>query len=479
MPGQLQLGANPDTLLLSNLSGMATSTKPDIDLGPRVGGISVPAWPTAPVPDISKPASTSRDALQALLAFSALHEQLRRRKALAARLPTFDSKVPLPEFEPTEQFVLDEVLQLVAERAVSITGADGIAIALAENNEIVLRAAAGMVRPDIGARIDRDSAFSGACFRTAQVIMCDDTETDPRVNLQACRKLGARAMIAVPLCGRRRVIGVLEAFSTWPFGFNETDIQNLTLLAELILAALKPEDEDRFAESAQAAEKKLDGVKAAGGAAISAQAVAPKVTLPATPAAASIPAAVAQASVPAASATVQAPPKPSVPEPAKSVQGTFVADVPVLTNIPVIGSKTGTAAATKLAEVAPKDAPPQTVSKQDVSSEVKAATSTVAGIESAASVEATTETEPPLFGQVAEEPSSRRFLIPGILIGVVVVAAFTGGVWWKMKNAQLGSAIVTQEVTAAPQSQTEQKTVPAAPVATPPNSVTADTNPDT
>src|SRR6202042_57667 len=120
----------------------------------------------------------------------------------------------------------------------------------------VLRAAAGKVRPDIGARIDRDSAFSGACFRSAQIVRCDDTETDPRVNLQACRKLGARSMIAVPLCGRRRVIGVLEAFSAWPFSFNESDIRNLSLLAELVLGALRPEDEDRFAESAQVAAKK-------------------------------------------------------------------------------------------------------------------------------------------------------------------------------------------------------------------------------
>ncbi len=122
----------------------------------------------------------------------------------------------------------------------------------------MLRAAAGEVRPDVGARIDRDSAFSGACSRSAQIVNCDDTETDPRVNLQACRKLGARSMVAVPLCGRRRVIGLLEAFSTWPFAFNDSDIRNLSLLAELILGALKPEDEDRFAESAQAAATKLE-----------------------------------------------------------------------------------------------------------------------------------------------------------------------------------------------------------------------------
>src|ERR1035437_5482648 len=242
-----------------------TSTKPNLDVTTPFAGVGVPAWPRGqsastvadhPTQDPTKP--SHRDALQALLAFSALHDQLRRRKALAARNNGFDAGAPVAEFEQGEQFVLDEVLQLVAERAVAITGADGLAIALAENNEIVLRAAAGTVRPDVGARIERDSAFSGACFRTAQIVMCDDTESDPRVNLQACRKLGARSMVAVPLCGRRRVIGLLEAFSEWPFAFNESDIRNLSLLAELVLGALKPEDEDRFAESAQAAAPKLE-----------------------------------------------------------------------------------------------------------------------------------------------------------------------------------------------------------------------------
>ena len=203
------------------------------------------------------PSTTHRDALQALLAFSSLHDQVRRRRALAHRSPQFDNGARTAEFEQQEQFVLDEILQLVAERAIAITGADGLAIALAENSEIVLRASAGTIRPDVGTRIDRSSAFSGACFRSAQVVRCDDSELDPRVNLRACRKLGARSMVAVPLCGRKRVIGVLEAFAAEPFGFNDSDVRNLTLLAELVLGALKPEDEERFADSAQAAAGEL------------------------------------------------------------------------------------------------------------------------------------------------------------------------------------------------------------------------------
>src|ERR1700722_6334286 len=207
-----------------------TPTKPEIGATTAFSRVDAPAWPrvegAAPASgransdrDLLEPSfpeqgvpsqkGSHRDALQALLAFSALHEQVRRRKSLAAAKGSaskvsFDAGVPASafavelaggfekiEFEKEEQFVLDEVLRLVADRAVAVTGADGLAIALAENNEIVLRAAVGTVRPDSGAHIDRDSAFSGGCFLTAQTVSCDDTETDARVNLQACRRLGA------------------------------------------------------------------------------------------------------------------------------------------------------------------------------------------------------------------------------------------------------------------------------------------------
>lgn len=190
-------------------------------------------------------AASSHEALQALLAFSALHEQIRQRRAHSAGQPS------VAETWEVERFVLDEVLQLVAERALAITGADGVAVALAEGNEIVCRGSAGAIAPDAGARLDPNSGFSGACFRSGEVIRCDDAEHDPRVNLQAALLLGARSMVAVPLAGQNCVIGLLEAFSYDAFGFNDSDVRSLNLLAELILAALRPEEEDRLAQISQ------------------------------------------------------------------------------------------------------------------------------------------------------------------------------------------------------------------------------------
>ena len=215
------------------------STSPN-NTGPEPIVTSLPALhpTTEPAP---RPASRGREALQALLAFSALHEQIRQHRSHHAGDPQGNAR-------QMEQFVLDEVLQLVAERALAITGAGGVAIALAEGDAIVCHASAGDISPDRGTRIDPNSGFSGACLVSNRVVRCDDSEMDARVDAIACRRLGARSMVAVPLSAKQTVIGLVEAFASEPFGFNDSDVRNLSLLAELILSALKPEEEDRLAE---------------------------------------------------------------------------------------------------------------------------------------------------------------------------------------------------------------------------------------
>jgi len=346
------------------------------------------------------------DALQALLGFSALHQQVRNRRALASRHHGFEVIALPSEFEHTEQFVLDEVLQLVAKRAVIITGADGLGIALAEHNEIVLRASAGTIKPDVGARIQRDSAFSGACFRTAQIIRCDDTETDDRVNLDACRKLGARSMVAVPLCGRKRVIGLLEAFSAEPFGFNDSDVSSLELLAELILGALKPEDEERFAESAQMAEAEL-----------AAPALPPAATLPAE----------------------------KILDSETNI--TTVATAPLIADIASLAS----ASPAPTTEIPELELAPQAISEPEPITE-----------------SAITK-EPAL----QPEPATTRH--PGIVFVLVLLVVFVlvaGGLWWKLKNAQLGDALVQPSSKTA----TNPTAAPKQPAAPSPNSSSAATS---
>jgi N-acetylmuramoyl-L-alanine amidase len=386
-----------------------TTTKPNLPTSSPFSGRGVPAWPRASAagvaaePEDSSQKASGRDALQALLAFSALHDQLRRRRALSARPTAFDGDAPkhgfvetntAGEFEPGELFVLDDVLQLVAERAVAITGADGLAIALAENNEIVLRASAGRIRPDVGARIDRSSAFSGACFRNAQIVRCDDTELDGRVNLRACRELGTRSMVAVPLCGRRRVIGLLEAFSAEPFGFNDSDVRNLSLLAELILGALKPEDEDRFADSAQVAVLELDPT-----ASVEINSSAPLAL------------------------SVQTPPESLLTR---------------VRRLDEVKTEAQSAPATSLFD--------QPASRPQIDEPIVASTVPKENLEP--------ETVPALA------TASHRPGVLVVLVSVVIASMLAGGLWWKLKNAQLDSAIVQTQKLPTQKLQTQRLASP-------------------
>ena len=430
---------------------METSTKSHQAAGDLLAEIRVQPWPDdasaavvsteSAFPHASgimqKP--SSRDALQALLAFSALHEQVRRRRALAAKGKVFDGGGH--EFDPSEQFLLDDVLHLVAERGVAITGADGLAIALAEDKEIVLRAAAGKVRPDLGQRIDRDSAFSGACFRSAEVINCDDTETDPRVNLQACRRLGARSMVAVPLCGRRRVIGVLEAFSTWPFAFNDTDVQNLTLLAELIVGALRPEDEDRYAASAQVAARQLEPVAIPSSPTARASAPAIQASAPTLPA--TLPENAPASATPQAGSTLPILPAPSAPSAA-------IEKAPAATKTLQVKMQAETL----------EPAPETGVIEISVSSAITPSEPAMVAASS------------PLEEVIAEPTSERGHSARLVLLFCIVVGtAFAGGVWWKLKTAQLDGMLVKTK----PQAEAPRKPASATPAknVTPPSATKA------
>ncbi|MGD0792926.1 MAG: N-acetylmuramoyl-L-alanine amidase [Terriglobales bacterium] len=189
-----------------------------------------------------------QEALRALLAFSDLHEQIRNRRVATGRASDHDL------FE-TERFILDEVLQLICNRAQAITQADGIVVALAESSaaagsapersQIVCRAAAGPLAVERGVHLIGESVFLQDCLESGRILRCDDGETDARVELDFAHQMGARSTVLVPLRGRREQLGVLQAFSTTARAFTDHDVRCFDLFAELVLSALKPEDQDR------------------------------------------------------------------------------------------------------------------------------------------------------------------------------------------------------------------------------------------
>jgi TonB family protein len=158
--------------------------------------------------------------------------------------------------EVSADLALEIVLNEIAEQACLATPANGAAIVLKRDGEWVCRASAGDNSPSLGGRLDAGAGLSGACIKTRQVQRCDDAQSDPRADVEACRALGVRGVVILPLLLNDEVAGVFEAFSPHPAAFGGRDEHTLEVLSQRVLALLKQTSEPTatFAKPAEGTE---------------------------------------------------------------------------------------------------------------------------------------------------------------------------------------------------------------------------------
>ncbi len=135
---------------------------------------------------------------------------------------------------------LDRALQVLAERSRVLARVSGAAVAITDGEEMTCCATAGPDAPPRGARFQVGSGFSGECVRSARMLHCDDSETDPHVDRGSCRALGVRSILAMPVRIGDRVIGLLELFSAQPAVFGPREKILLRRMAGVIVAAILP-----------------------------------------------------------------------------------------------------------------------------------------------------------------------------------------------------------------------------------------------
>jgi diguanylate cyclase (GGDEF)-like protein len=138
----------------------------------------------------------------------------------------------------TSEFDLDAVLETVVQEARRLTGADAAVVEMPDGDELVYRAASGTATGHLGLRTPRASALSGLALRTGETLVCDDSETDERADPEACRRVGARSLVVVPLRHDAHAAGVLKVYSASRGRFAPENVRVLTLLADMIGGAL-------------------------------------------------------------------------------------------------------------------------------------------------------------------------------------------------------------------------------------------------
>jgi diguanylate cyclase (GGDEF)-like protein len=133
---------------------------------------------------------------------------------------------------------LSAIMALVTERACKITRAAGAVVEMAEAEDMVYRAGAGTAATQLGLRLKKEGSLSGLCVQAGEILRCDDSELDTRVNREACRKVGLRSMLVVPLKHLDASVGVLKVMATDVAAFGARDVQVLELMSGLIAAAM-------------------------------------------------------------------------------------------------------------------------------------------------------------------------------------------------------------------------------------------------
>lgn len=131
------------------------------------------------------------------------------------------------------------MMQRVVDQAVALLGdADGAVVEMLDDGFLTYACTAGSLATFRGTRLRQEDSLSGLAVTSNETLLCNDSETDERVDRAACRHVGARSMICVPLGRHPGLIGVLKVTSSRPNAFTSTDVATLSSLAEFITAAI-------------------------------------------------------------------------------------------------------------------------------------------------------------------------------------------------------------------------------------------------
>jgi GAF domain/Sel1 repeat len=126
-------------------------------------------------------------------------------------------------------------LQAILEQAMEGTRATGAAILLSTEDAVCCRASTGAPAPEVGTRLHAGISLTGRCLGTGEILLCNDTNTDRRVDPQSCREIGIRSVLVLPIKQNAKVVGVLVVLSINPNAFDRHDATAMSKLADRVL----------------------------------------------------------------------------------------------------------------------------------------------------------------------------------------------------------------------------------------------------
>lgn len=138
--------------------------------------------------------------------------------------------IEIQQFMACDEFDLDRLMQMIADRVLQLFNASGTAIALLDSNELVYRAGAGNAAKELGRRV---AAVLNVCSShdvRKEILRVENADTDTRVEAEICRQFGAISLLMLAICENCSLVGVLEVRFDHAHSFTHREIHVCRLM---------------------------------------------------------------------------------------------------------------------------------------------------------------------------------------------------------------------------------------------------------
>lgn len=139
----------------------------------------------------------------------------------------------------TQSLNIADGCALIGERALTLTGASGVSISLVDNGYLDCVAEAGVPAKIPGSSLSSHSKYATEQLKSGHMFESEDSQTDSRLEVDACLKLGVGSLVAAPVLRFGEIAGLVEVRWAKPHAFGESELRTCRLMAGLVTGTLE------------------------------------------------------------------------------------------------------------------------------------------------------------------------------------------------------------------------------------------------
>jgi hypothetical protein len=138
--------------------------------------------------------------------------------------------IEMQRFIRGDEFDLDRAMLMMAEHALKVCNASGVAIALLEGKGLVYRAVSGSAVNDAGRQVPAVLSVASGSDVRREILRVENAQIDSRVEAEVCRQFGANSILMLPIYKKYVLFGVLQVQFDEAHSFLEGEIRAYRLM---------------------------------------------------------------------------------------------------------------------------------------------------------------------------------------------------------------------------------------------------------